>query len=270
MSAGLPFRRDRDFVLFNQYGLKLDFPNNTSNADYYSWLDETTAHIDEVISGASIIEKSGARTEPRRNTGVYYDTRDYKLLAKNMVLRTTCNPKTHAFCAFKLGENEQHVRRDHRYIFDGDEKLTIQRAPNSPEAEAIVKRLLARTDIVHPGTFLRELTGISPGELMQSLCLDQDRRTFYALLDGRDALRCSLDRVEVSNLRLPPSAREYVYFSEVEIPIYPRITSDVATDPRLLELIEVLSTSLMEQFSLHAVNDSKYRRAARAVGIPIP
>jgi hypothetical protein len=263
------FRRDGDFVVFNQYGLKLDFNNAVPDAVYYDWLDEVISRIGEMVRGASIIEKEGDRTEPRRNTGVYYDTQDYRLLAANMVLRTTSNPKTHAFCAFKLGEDQDHVRRDHRHIFDGADKTTIQLAPTSPEAEAIVKRLLSRTDIVHPGVYLAELTGISGSELVQSLCLAQYRRTFYVLLDGRDALRCSLDRVDVSNLRLPMADREELHFSEVEVPIFPRITPDVASDPRLLELIDTISTSLQERFGVHIVSDSKYRRAAQLSGLPI-
>jgi hypothetical protein len=262
------FKRDGDFVLFNQYGLKLDFYNATSDATYYDWLDEMISHIGVMVRGASILEKVGDRTEPRRNTGVYYDTQDYRLLAANMVLRTTSNPKTHAFCAFKLGEDNEHVRRDHRHIFDGDEKATIQRAPTSPEAEGIVKRLLGRTDIMQPGIYLEDIAGISGSELSQSLCLAQYRRTFYVLLDGCDALRCSLDRVDISNLRLQSSDREQVHFSEVEVPIYPRITPDVAKDPRLRELIDTISTSLRERFKVRIVTDSKYRRAARLLGLP--
>jgi hypothetical protein len=264
-----PFKRDGDFVLFNQYGVKLAFPNTTTNADYYNWLDDMIHVIEQLVPGASIIEKTAARADPRRNTGVYYDTADYRLLAYNMVLRTTCNPKTHAFCAFKLGENDEHLRRDHRYIFDGQDKLLIQTAPTSPEAEAAVKRLLDRTDINQPGKFLKELTGISASDLSQSLCLAQDRRTFYVLLDGSDALRCSLDRVDVSNLRQAPTLREQLHFSEVEIPIYPRVSPAIAADPRLQQLIDVLSESLQARFPAPFVEDSKYRRAARAAGIPI-
>jgi hypothetical protein len=263
------FHRQGDFVVFNQYGLKLDFDNDTPDAVYYDWLDEVISRIGEMVRGASIIEKDNDRTEPRRNTGVYYDTQDYRLLAANVVLRTTSNPKTHAFCAFKLGEDRDHVRRDHRHIFDGEEKTMIQRAPTSPEAEGIVKKLLSRTDIVQPGMSLTDLTGISGSELAQSLCLAQYRRTFYVLLDGRDALRCSLDRVDVTNLRLPPSDREQLRFSEVEVPIYPRITPDVAKDPRLQQLIDAISMSLQIRFSAGVVSDSKYRRAARLVGLRI-
>jgi len=269
MALEQSFHRDGDFVVFNQYGLKLDFDNATPDAVYYDWLDETISHAGEMVRGATIIEKDGDRTEPRHNTGVYYDTQDYRLLASNMVLRTTSNPKTHAFCAFKMGEDREHVRRDHRHIFDGEEKTTIQRMPTSPEAEAIVKRLLSRTDIIQPGAYLKALTGIPGSELAQSLCLAQYRRTFYVLLDGRDALRCSLDRVDVSNLRLPSSDREQLHFSEVEVPIFPRITPDVAKDPRLPQLIDTISMSLQDRFNVRIVSDSKYQRAARLVGLRV-
>jgi hypothetical protein len=264
------FQRDGDFVVFNQYGLKLDFDNTTSDAVYYDWLDEMISHIGQTVRGASILEKTGDRVEPRRNTGVYYDTQDYRLLAANMVLRTTSNPKTHAFCAFKLGEDKEHIRRDHRYVFDGDEKKVIQREPTSRKAEAVVKRLLSRTDIVQPGVYLNELTGISGSELKQSLCLAQYRRTFYVLLDGCDALRCSLDRVDVCNLRMQPSDIEWLHFSEVEVPIYPRITAEVSRDARLMELIDAISQSLQERFGACIIDDSKYRRAAMISGLPIP
>ena len=270
MNLEQPFKREGDFVLFNQYGVKLDFPNTTPNADYYDWLDDTIHGIGQLVPGTSIIEKAAARTDPRRNTGVYYDTADYRLLANNMVLRTTSNPKTHAFCAFKLGEDDEHLRRDHRHIFDGADKHLIQTAPTSPEAEATVRRLLNRTDIVQPGVFLKQRTGISASDLSQSLCLDQHRRTFYVLLDGSDALRCSLDRVDVSNLRLAPPLRDHLHFSEVEIPIYPRISPAIAKDPRLPQLIDVLSESLQARFPVPFAEDSKYRRAARAAGISIP
>jgi hypothetical protein len=263
------FKRAGDLILFSQYGVKLDFDNGTTNAEYYGWLDGAVEGIGEAVPGASIIEKPNDRIQPRRNTGVYYDTADYKLLRGDAVLRTTSNPITHAFCAFKLGEDEQHVRRDHRYVFEGEDKRTIQLAPASPEADAIVKGLLSRVDITHPGTFLRERMGISGDALMQSLCLAQDRRTFYVLLDGSDALRCSLDRVEVTDLRRPESARVRSYFSEVELPVYPRISPAVAADARLGQIISVLADTLQARFGVAFVSDSKYRRAARAVGLQI-
>src|SRR6266568_516649 len=93
---------------------------------YFDWLDGVIAGIGRLIPGAAIREKANDRLDPRRNTGVYYDTSDYRLLHSHMVLRTTSNPKTHAFCAFKYGADDNDVRRDHRYVFDGEEKKTIQ------------------------------------------------------------------------------------------------------------------------------------------------
>ena len=223
--------------------------------------------IGRLVPGAEIAEKSYARAEPRLNTGVYYDTSDYALLKNGMVLRTTCNRKTHAFCAFKLDEDEHHVRRDHRYIFEGEEKSAIQNDPTSPEAAAIVKRLLARDDFEHPGVHLARETGIRGGDLIPAVCLEQYRHPFFAWLDKRDALRCSMDRVQVYNLRLPEEERERQAFSEIELPVYPHIDDEVAKDPRLLELIEVLSASLRERFGLRLIEDSKYQRAASLLGM---
>jgi hypothetical protein len=264
-----PFDREGDFVVFRQFGFKLDFPDTVPEWLYYRWLDETIKSIGDLVSGASIVEKESERSEPRRNIGVYYDTDAYRLLFANVILRTTSNPRTHAFCAFKLGEDQDHVRRDHRYVFDGAEKHIIQNSPTSAEAELVVKRLLRRTDILQPGAILREMTGITPDELQQSLCLDQLRRTFYVLLDGKDALRCSLDKVQVRNLRTPSPFSDGARFSEVEIPIYPRVTAEVYADPRLQRLVEALVESLQRRFKSAVVSDSKYRRAAKAVGIRI-
>ena len=269
MNGEQVFKRTGDLILFSQYGLKLEFDDSVTNAEYYEWLDDAIESIGGIVPGASIIEKPNDRVQPRRNTGVYYDTVDYRLLRGDAVLRTTSNPVTHAFCAFKLGEDGQHVRRDHRYVFGGDDKRTLQLEPTSAEAEAIVKRLLRREDVTQPGTFLRAHMGISGYDLMQSLCLAQDRRTFYVLLDKCDALRCSLDRVEVADLRKLESERVAACFSEVEIPVYPRISPAIAVDARLGTLISTLADSLRTRFGVDFVGDSKYRRAARAIGLDI-
>ncbi len=76
-----------------------------------------------------------------------------------------------------------------------------------------------------------------------------------------------MDRVQVYNLRLPVEEREKQPFSEIELPIYPHIEEDVAKDPRVLELIRVLSDSLHDRFGLKLITDSKYQRAASALGI---
>ena len=261
------YTRDGGFAVFNQLGVKLDFSSTTTNEEYYDWLDEMITKIGQLVPGAEIAEKSYARTEPRLNTGVYYDTSNHHLLKENMVLRTTCNRKTHAFCAFKQAEDEHNVRRDHRYSFEGEAKSTIQNSPTSPESVAFVKALLARKDFEHPGIFLRKATGISGQELMPAVCLEQYRHPFFVWLDKRDALRCSMDRVEVYNLRLPEDERERQPFSEIELPVYPHIEESVAKDPRLIDLITVLADSLRERFDLNFITDSKYQRAAKALGI---
>lgn len=261
------FERDGNLVLFRQFGIKLDFPDDTPNTAYFSWLDSMIESIGDRIPGARIIEKPNDRIDPRRNTGCYYDTEDYRLLHGHMVLRTTSNPKTHAFCAFKHGADEHQVRRDHRYIFDGDDKRTIQLAPTSDEAVATVHRLLARQDIRHPGTFLKEATGIYGEELSPAIRIAQFRYTFYVLLGDEDALRCSLDRVDVTNLRARGSAADGRHFSEIELPIFPRISPATLADARVSRLIATLAESLNERFGGAVVHDAKYRRAARVLKI---
>jgi hypothetical protein len=261
------YARTGDFAVFNQLGVKLVFPNEVSNEEYYTWLDDMHRKVGTLVKGAEIAEKSYARAEPRLNTGVYYDTEDHRLLRAGAVLRTTCNIKTHAFCAFKLSEDEHNVRRDHRYSFDGEDKATIQKAPTSPEAVAAVKRLLARTDIEHPGTHLRERFGITGDDLTPAVCLRQYRHPFFVWIDKKDALRCSMDRVKVHNMRLPEADRNEVPFSEVELPVYPHLDDDIANDPRLIEVIEALADSLRTRFGIAPIADSKYQRAANALGI---
>jgi hypothetical protein len=261
------YTREGNFAVFNQLGVKLDFSNTTSDVDYYAWLDKMILEIGRLVPGSEIAEKSYARAEPRLNTGVYYDTLDYRLLKQGLVLRTTCNRKTHAFCAFKQAEDDRHVRRDHRYVFEGTEKSTIQNAPTSPESAAVVKTLLARKDFEHPGTHLEKITGIRGEDLTPAVCLEQYRHPFFVWLDKRDALRCSMDRVQVYNLRLPEHERERQLFSEIELPIYPHIEDEVAKDSRVPELIRVLSDSLHDSFGLTLITDSKYLRAAKALRI---
>lgn len=261
------FQREGNFVQFSQYGLKLNISDNVSDAEYYQWLDEIITRIGEMVPGGTIVEKDDARTEPRYNAGVYYDTADYQLLRGRMVLRTTCNPKTHAFCAFKYGQDENHVMHDHRHIFEGVDKLTIQRDPTSEEAVMIVKNLLRREDIMHPGMVLRQATGITPDKLTPAILLIQYRKTFYVLLDGDDALRCSLDRVAAIDLRIPHEGRTEKCFTEAEVPVYPRIKENVACDPRVEQLISTLSGSLIARFGASMIKESKYQRGAAALGV---
>lgn len=260
------FQREGNFVRFNQRGAKILFPDDASNESYYAWLDGMVASIGGVVPGAEIVEKPAEREQPRRNSGVYYDTDVYDLLHGHMVLRTTSNPKTHAFCAFKLGEDEDGVRRDHRYVFEGEDKRTIQYGPTSLEAVAVVRRLLASDDMVQPGTVMREMTSISGESLSPALSVIQDRRTFYVWLDGQDSLRCSLDRASVRALR-PEIRVRTGSFSEVELAIFPRISAEMMKDRRTGELISCIAQSLAEHFQVRSIADSKYRRAAYLLGL---
>ena len=112
------------------------------------------------------------------------------------MLRTSCNRITHAFCAFKAAEDGDGIREDHRHVFADAEKRTIQVAPASFEAVAIVTRLLARRDIDHPGRSLHREYSIDPTTLEPAIQLDDYRYTFFVWLDERDALRCSIDRYQ--------------------------------------------------------------------------
>jgi hypothetical protein len=258
------FTRAGSFVVFNQLGVKLELDPAVDKRSWYNWLDGMTRDIGRLVPGAEIAEKAGARGKPRLNTGVYYDTADRRLLRLGAVLRTTCSKETHAFCAFKQPADDRGVRRDHRHIFEGEPKATIQRAPTSPESVAIVKALLTRTDIEHPGVHLRRCYAITGEDLSPSLCIEQLRHGFYVWLDGRDALRCLMDHAEVFDLR---SHGERRVFREVELPIFPRIEPDVARDPRVPELIHVLADSLRERFGVTFTTLNKYQRAAATLGI---
>lgn len=265
--AGAIYNREGNFAIFDQLGVKLELDSAMEDRTYYKWLDTMIGTIGEHVHGAEIAEKDYARTSPRLNTGVYYDTDDRRLLGIGAVLRTTCNKKTHAFCAFKEPEDERGVRRDHRYIFEGEEKTVIQEDPTSQRAVAIVSRLLARTDIQHPGTHLLRRYGIRAEELTPSLCIEQYRHPFFVWLDKKDALRCSMDRAYCYDVRLPRSEAQKLLFSEVELPVYPHIDPDVARDPRFLHLIHVLSDSLRQEFGAQFTSDNKYQRAAKMLGI---
>ncbi len=225
------------------------------------------ATVGDRVPGARIVEKEHARQAPPLNTAIYYDTEDYRILRTGALLRTSCNKITHAFCAFKAAQDENHVRRDHRHVFDGEEKATIQAAPDSPEAVAVVQRLLARTDIQHPGLHLEETYGIPRTELIPTVKLDDLRYTLFVWLDKRDALRCSIDRATVSNLRLPEAERVERPASEVELAIYPRVEPEIARDQRVVELFNVLSENLCARFDTKVTSDIKYQRSATALGM---
>jgi hypothetical protein len=262
----LIFARTGNIVIFNQLAVKVEL-DNIPRDEYFAWLDRRKSDIPRNIAGAEIAEKPSARTSPPLNTAVYYDTVDYRILPTGALLRTSCRFDTHAFCAFKQAEDKHGVREDHRYVFENDEKKTIQAAPTSPEAVAIVMALLSRTDIRHPGTYLQDCYNIKAPSLRPSICLEDYRSHFFVWLDKRDALRCSLDHAFVRNLRLPVRDQKKVPVSEVELGIYPRIQTEVARDPRVVDLIRFLRDSLCEEFGVRCTTDIKYQRGARVLGI---
>jgi hypothetical protein len=252
--------------LFKQVGVKVTMDAACQQA-YFAWLDRTSSTIALRVPGARIVEKKDARVSPPLNAAVYYDTADYRILPTGALLRTSCNVITHAFCAFKSPVDDNGVREDHRYVFDGEDKSVIQRAPSSTRAVAVVMRLLARTDITHPGTYLQRSLGIPPTDLTPAISLDDLRYTFFVWLDGLDALRCSFDRFVVNNLRLPGGDRRACELAEVELSIYPRIDPRVARDPRVIELITVLQQDLCREFAVRATTEIKYQRAAHILEI---
>lgn len=255
-----------DFIFSNQLGVKIAM-DSVSNEDYYAWLDDMIATVGSMVSEAEIAEKPDARVSPSLHTAIYFDTLDFRILPTGALLRATCNKFTHAYCTFKAPADSHHIRRDQRYVFSGHDKAALQQDPESPEAIAIVKRLLARTDIEHPGTQLRTRYGIDPESLDPTIRLDDHRFTFFVWIDGRDALRCSLDRFEASNLRRPEAARDRKWLAEVELSIYPRIDPEMAGDPRVQEAIDRLAVSLCDRFGVSVISLIKYQRSARALGM---
>jgi hypothetical protein len=254
-----------EFIFSNQLGVKIAM-DSVSNEDYYVWLDGMIATLGAMVPGAQIAEKPDARVSPSLHTAVYYDTADFRILPTGALLRATCN-KCHAYCTFKAPTDSHHIRRDQRYVFNGHDETVIQQAPDSAEAIAIVKRLLARTDIEHPGTQLRTRYGIDPESLVPVVRVDDRRFTFFVWLDGRDALRCSFDRFEASDVRLPVAARDRKLLAEVELSIYPRIDPEMAEDPRVQVSIDKLAASLHDRFGVSVINLIKYQRSARTLGM---
>jgi hypothetical protein len=260
------FQRSNDFIVFNQFGVKLELDGDLPLPEYFAWLDRMTATIGDLVSGAQIAEKAYARTEPRLNTGIYYDTPARDLLRIGAVLRTTCNKITHAFCAFKEPEDSAGVRRDHRHVFGGVEKLAIQTDPTSAEARQAVASLLQRDDIEHPGIHLRTRYGIDPTTLTPCVRVAQLRCPFFVWLDKRDALRCVMDRAEVTDLRTQAD-REPKWFQELELPVYPRVSVEVAHDPRILQLIEHLALAAESGLGAVLTKANKYQRACETLSI---
>ena len=166
------FAKHGKVALFHQLGVKVDLMT-VPVPRYFAWLDDMKGHLPHLVPGAEIAERPDARTAPVLNTGVYYDTDDYRVVETGSLIRTTC-AVTHAFCAFKLRNDGKEVRKDHRYVFQGRERAIIQAAPASKGAVEIVLRLLARTDIEHPGTFLQRHHGIDPTMVRPAILVKRD------------------------------------------------------------------------------------------------
>jgi hypothetical protein len=254
------YTKTGDLIFSNQLGVKIAM-DSVSNADYYAWLDDITATVGSLVVGAEIVEKPGARVSPSLHIAVYYDTADFRILPTGALLRAT----SRAYCTFKAPADGRRIRRDQRYVFQGRERAIIEQAPESAEAVAVVKRLLTRTDIEQPGTQLRTWYGIDPGSLETAIRVDDSRFTFFCWLDGKDALRCSIDRFEVSNLRLSERERVRKSLAEVELSIYPRIDPQMADDPRVQDAIDSLAASLCDRFGVSVISLTKYQRSARAL-----
>lgn len=263
------YERNVGHNVFNQLAVKVNM-DNVADSDYFAWLDDMYAHAGENVKGMRLLEKEGVREKPPMNTAIYYDTADYRLLPTGALLRTSCSILTHAFCAFKMSEDDHGNRLDRRHVFEGEEKRTIQVGPHSDEAIAIVKRLLSRTDIDHPGVFLRDQFGITADDLSPAVVLRGHRSTFYALIDDYDVLRCSIDRSTVFDYRRDRELQNPKSFREVEISIYPRIKPEISADERVLESIKYLVGTLTERFDKEVIYDIKYQRAANMLGIGSP
>lgn len=264
--GGTIFQENEGHNAFNQLAVKVD-ANSISDSDYFAWLDKTIQTFKKDFPDFTFLEQEGVRFSPPLNTAVYYDTRQYSLLPTGSLLRTSCNKLTHAFCAFKMPEDQYGNRMDRRYVFKGHEKKTIQDNPYSDESVSVVKNLLGRSDIDHPGVFLEKSYGIRSPELSPSMVLFGHRSTFFVRIDGHDALRCSLDRSSVFDIRNDPHNRKTKKFREVEISIYPRIPKEISQDPRVVWLITFLTDSLISQFQTQVLHDIKYQRGSQLLGI---
>ena len=260
------FKVNEGYNIFNQLAVKIDMDDVPDEA-YFEWLNKVGELTPQIIPRTTFLEKEGVRETPPLNTAVYYDTKDYTLLPTGALLRTSCNVRTHAFCAFKMPEDEYGNRLDRRHVFEGEKKQTIQQAPYSDEAISIVKELLSRTDVDHPGIFLKQVFNISAQDLSPAMILFGNRSTFFVRLDDMDVLRCSIDRSEVMDYRNDKNGTNKKKFREVEISIYPRISPDISKDPRVIELINYMINSLIETFQTKVIYDIKYQRGAKKLGI---
>jgi len=252
--------------IFNQLAVKVDM-NGIDDQSFFEWLDYEKRNTPNVIRGAEFLEKEGVRDNPPQNVAVYYDDDELTMLPTGALIRTSCSKLTHAFCAFKMPEDKYGNRKDRRHVFEGESKATIQREPYSEKSIAIVKKLLTRTDVEHPGIFLKKEFGVEAVSLSPALILFGNRSTFYVTLDGYDVLRCSIDRSKVTDFRKDPDCKKRVEFREVEVSLYPRIPDVIKDDERVITLIEHLVNSLKTRFEREVIYDIKYQRGAKALGM---
>ena len=169
-----------------------------------------------------------------------------------------------------MPEDDTGNRLDRRHVFEGEEKKEIQDHPSGEKAVSFVKRLLARTDIDHPGTFLNRVVGVDPLDLYPAMVLRGHRTTFYVKIDGYDVLRCSMDRSSVMDYRTkldPEQPDHWKNFREIELSLYPRISDEIKSDPRVIEIIELLRDRLVEAFGTHVIYDIKYQRGMKLLGL---
>ncbi|PQQ29130.1 hypothetical protein [Photorhabdus hindustanensis] len=256
------------YNIFRQLAVKV-FANHITDEQYYQWLDSVPAELASKFPTAEFKERDWVRDNPPLNTAIYYDTKNYDILPTGALLRTSCSKLTHAFCAFKMPEDETGNRLDRRHVFEGKEKTEIQNNPSGEKAVSIVKNLITRKDIEQPGTFLEKTFGINPSEIYPAMILKGYRTTFYVLIDDYDVLRCSIDRSSVFDIRGEVDIEDdnnWKKFREVEISLYPRMDDAIKNDLRVIQLIQDIRDSLVSRFNTHVIYDIKYQRGMKLLG----
>lgn len=267
-TEGSVHEKHGEYNIFRQLAVKV-FADHIDDENYYKWLDEVPMELQSQFPSVEFKERDWVRANPPLNTAVYYDTPGYDVLPTGALLRTSCSKLTHAFCAFKMPEDATGNRLDRRHVFEGNEKATIQSDPISKDAVSIVKKLITRRDVDQPGTFLALATGISADDLSPAMVLKGHRTTFYVLIDGYDVLRCSIDRSSVFDFRSNGNAESpenWKSFREIELSLYPRISDEIKSDPRVVQVIEALRDSLITRFNTHVIYDIKYQRGMKLLG----
>ncbi|CAJ0993609.1 hypothetical protein [Pantoea sp. Nvir] len=265
---GSVHERHGAYNIFRQLAVKI-FADHIDDIQYYKWLDEIPHKVSNLFPSVEFKEHDWVRVNPPLNTAVYYDTPKYNILPTGSLLRTSCSKLTHAFCAFKMPEDTTGNRLDRRHVFVGKEKAIIQNDPGSKAAVSIVKKLITRSDVDQPGTFLKLTTGISPKKLIPSMMLKGYRTTFYVLIDGYDILRCSLDRSSVCDIRFSNYTEDlstWKNFREIELSLYPRIADTIKGDPRVIQIIKFLRDSLIKRFNTNVIYNIKYQRGMTLLG----